>query len=166
VTGCVCPGHSGLSAVIVAVATGPSPSKVCMVAYQGNLSYSCSRFSLVDDLAGEARRLRREGLSGGCASHPARHRLGASRADHRPDRQRPYERQCPLDVAARAVARSPVGGSTADGMASRYARTDQKGLKITGWHAPAVECAQVNRQNSACRSAIKPRAVNHGRCRG
>jgi hypothetical protein len=33
-------------------------------------------------------------------------------------RQRLYQRQAPLDVAARAEARSPVGGSMADGMAS------------------------------------------------
>jgi hypothetical protein len=54
---------------------------------------------------------------GGCASHPARRRPGRSRADHRPGRQRPYACQGLLDVAARAAARSPEGGSTADGMA-------------------------------------------------
>ncbi len=42
----------------------------------------------------------------------------ASRADHHPTRQRPTVRHGRLDMAGRAAARSPGGGSTADGMAT------------------------------------------------
>jgi hypothetical protein len=46
---------------------------------------------------------------GGCGEPSRLPSTRASRADHRPARQRPYGRQGRLDVAGRAVARFPCG---------------------------------------------------------
>jgi hypothetical protein len=67
---------------------------------------------------------------GGCASHPAHRRPGASRADHRPGRQRPYARHGLGDVAARAAARYHGGGSTAHGMTRCTRLREQLSSKI------------------------------------